>query len=112
MLAEAPTSITNITSSFLADELDEAAVDVIIRSVSDAAARPDVLTGVEVRVLGGVINRVSETAMAFAHRRRNIICSVVAAGFNRSEARPHRLWVTSVTDQLGHLAQRGVRELP
>lgn len=53
MLAEAPTSITNITSSFLADELDEAAVDVIIRSVSDAAARPDVLTGVEVRVLGG-----------------------------------------------------------
>jgi hypothetical protein len=105
MLAEVPTSITNITSSFLADELDEAAVDVIIRSVSDAAARPDVLTGVEVRVLGGAINRVSETATAFAHRRRNIICSVVAAGFNRSEARPHRLWVTSVTDQLGHLAK-------
>ena len=105
MLAEVPTSITNITSSFLADELDEAAVDVIIRSVSDAAARPDVLTGVEVRVLGGAINRVSETATAFAHRRRNIICSVVAAGFNRSEARPHRLWVTSVTDQLGYLTK-------
>jgi hypothetical protein len=63
------------------------------------------LTAVEVRVLGGAISRVPETATAYAHRRRNLICSVVAAGFDRSEARPHRLWVTSVTDELGYLAR-------
>jgi FAD/FMN-containing dehydrogenase len=56
-------------------------------------------------VLGGAVARVPATATAFAHRRRRLVCSVVAAGFDPSRADHHRAWVRSVADRLAPLSK-------
>ena len=79
--SDAPASVTNITSSFLADELDDETLAEILDVAFQASPSPGVLRAVELRVLGGAIARVADDATAFAHRRRRLACSVVAAGF-------------------------------
>ena len=106
LMPDVPSSVTNITSSFLADDLDDKAIDIVL----DAVEHPDdpsepVLSAVELRVLGGAVARVPAAATAYAHRQRNLLCSVVAAGFEPPRAAHHRAWVSSVADQLSPLAR-------
>ena len=56
-------------------------------------------------MLGGAIGRVPVEATAFAHRRRKLLCSVVAAGFAEDDSDRHRRWVRSLAGALRHLAK-------
>jgi FAD/FMN-containing dehydrogenase len=106
LLPDAPPSVTNITYSFAADELDEAAIGSILRALDEPGLPSgEALAAVELRVLGGAIGRVPVEATAFAHRRRKLLCSLVAAGFAVDDSDRHRRWVRSLAGALRHLAK-------
>jgi FAD/FMN-containing dehydrogenase len=106
LLPEAPRSVTNITYSFAADELDEEAIGSILRRLEEPnLPSTEALAAVELRVLGGAIGRVPIDATAFAHRQRKLVCSVVAAGFAEADSARHRGWVQSLAGAINHLAK-------
>jgi FAD/FMN-containing dehydrogenase len=106
LLGEAPPSVTNITYSFAADELDEAAIGSILEALDEPSRRSgEALAAVELRVLGGAVGRVPVEATAFAHRRRKLLCSVVAAGFAEDDSDRHRRWVRSLAGALRRLVK-------
>jgi FAD/FMN-containing dehydrogenase len=106
LIPEAPEWVTNITYSFAADELDDAAIGSILRQ-SEESNLPSTtaLNAVELRVLGGAISRIPINATAFAHRQRKLLCSVVAAGFAEADTDSHRRWVQSLSGAIRHLAK-------
>ena len=106
LIADAPESVTNVTHSFAADELDDRAIGSILRHLEESGAlSPEAFVGVELRVLGGAVGRVPDDATAFAHRRRRLLCSVVAAGFAEADTDRHRRWVQSLSGAMGYLAK-------
>jgi FAD/FMN-containing dehydrogenase len=106
LLPEAPPSVTNITYSFVADELDDEAIGSILHWLEEPGLpSTEALAAVELRVLGGAISRLPGDATAYAHRQRKLLCSVVAAGFAEADGHRHRRWVRSLTDAIRHLAK-------
>jgi len=104
----APATITNLTSTLLTDtkEFDDRAIESVLHAFEDPGpAEEPVLSAVELRVLGGAVARVDPKATAFAHRRRDLVCSVVKAGFAPPRADHHRAWVRSLTEDLAHLSR-------
>jgi FAD/FMN-containing dehydrogenase len=103
----APATITNSTATLLTDveRFDDRAIASVLAAF-EAPANPDepALTAVELRVTGGAVARVAPDATAFGHRHRDLVCSVVAAGFTPSTVDQYRAWVRSVVDGLAHLA--------
>jgi hypothetical protein len=76
LLPEAPVSITSMTHSFVADELDELAIGSILEHLEESSPpSTEALAAVELRVLGGAISRIPIDATAFAHRQRKLVCS-------------------------------------
>jgi hypothetical protein len=105
LIPDAPRSVTNITHSFLADELDDQAITSILDHLEPSSLpTPEALTAVELRVLGGAIGRLPVDATAFAHRQRKLLCSVVTAGFGVPDADRHRAWVRSLSHAIGRSA--------
>jgi FAD/FMN-containing dehydrogenase len=106
LIADAPRSVTNITDSFAADELDDQAIGSILRQLDDSdPPSTEAFHAVELRVLGGAVGRLPVDATAFAHRQRRLLCSVVAAGFAEADADRHRRWVRSLSGTIRHLAK-------
>jgi FAD/FMN-containing dehydrogenase len=106
LLPEAPRSVTNITDSFVADELDDEAIGSILHWLEEPGPpSAEALAAVELRVLGGAVSRVPGDATAYAHRRRRLLCSVVAAGLAEADAHRHRRWVQSLAGAIRHLAK-------
>jgi FAD/FMN-containing dehydrogenase len=106
LIPEAPQWVTNITYSFAADELDDAAIGSILQQLEESnLPSTQALAAVELRVLGGAISRVPIDATAFAHRQRKLLCSVVAAGFAEADTDRHRRWVRSLSGSIRHLAK-------
>jgi FAD/FMN-containing dehydrogenase len=106
LILEAPRSVTNITYSFAADDLDDAAIGSILQQLEESnLPSTQALAAVELRVLGGAISRVPIDATAFAHRQRKLLCSVVAAGFAEADTDRHRRWVQSLSGAIRHLAK-------
>lgn len=103
----APTTITNATSTLLTDvdRFDGGAIASVLAAIEEPID-PDepVLSAVELRVLGGAVARIAPASTAFAHRQRDLVCSVVRAGFTPASADRHRAWVRSVAGDLDHLA--------
>jgi hypothetical protein len=59
---EAPVSITSMTQSFVADELDELAIGSILGHLEESSLpSTEALAAVEPRVLGGAISRIRST---------------------------------------------------
>jgi FAD binding domain-containing protein/berberine-like enzyme len=108
LVLDGPPSITNLTSTLLADDpadLDDNAIDAILQAVDRPNSQEPALFAIELRVLGGAILRVSPEATAFAHRQRRLVCSMVTAGFDPSHADRHRSWVEGIARQLAHLSK-------
>ena len=106
LIPEAPRSVTNITYSFAADDLDDEAIGSILHQMEESnLPSTEALAAVELRVLGGAISRVPIGATAFAHRQRKLLCSVVAAGFAEADTDRHRVWVQSLSGAIRHLAK-------
>jgi FAD/FMN-containing dehydrogenase len=106
LIAEAPRSISNITHSFAADELDDRAIGSILRQLNESnLPSTEAFAAVKLRVLGGAISRLPIDATAFAHRQRRLLCSVVAAGFAEADTDRHRRWVQSLSGAIRHLAK-------
>jgi len=108
LVLDGPPSITNVTSTLLADEpadLNDAAIEAILEAVGRPPSDEPALFAVELRVLGGAILRVSPSATAFGQRHRRLACSMVTAGFDPSHADRHRSWVDGIARQLAHLSK-------
>ena len=106
LIPEAPQSVANITYSFAADELDDAAIGSILQQLEESnLPSTQALAAVELRVLGGAISRIPIDATAFAHRQRKLLCSVVAAGFAEADSDRHRRWVRSLSGAIRYLAK-------
>lgn len=101
----APATITNSTATLLTDveRFDERAVDAVLDSLeSPVASAGDGFSAIELRVLGGAVAAVAPHATAYAHRDRDLVCSVVTAGFRPSQRTARRAWVRALTDRLAH----------
>ena len=106
LIPDVPRSVTNVTYSFAADELDDEAIGSILQQLEEPnLPSAEALAAVELRVLGGAISRMPVDATAFAHRQRRLLCSVVAAGFTDADADRHRAWVRSLSDAIRYLAK-------
>jgi FAD/FMN-containing dehydrogenase len=104
LIPEVPQSVTNITYSLAADELDDEAVEAILQHLEEPnLPSTEALAAVELRVLGGAISRIPGDATAFAHRQRKLLCSVVAAGFAEADNDGNRSWVQSLSRAIGYL---------
>jgi FAD/FMN-containing dehydrogenase len=106
VLAGAPAAITNVTHSFLSDEVDDPAIDAMLDHLEPTRLPSTrALAVIEIRALGGAIARVQSDATAFAGRQRKFICSVVTAGFEPTDLERHRAWVGSLSGTMSHLAK-------
>src|SRR5205085_9262163 len=72
LTARDPASITNTTESIFADALDGDEVAAIVEA-ANAPVEICAFSGVELRVLGGIMAGVAAEATAFAHRDRNLL---------------------------------------
>jgi FAD/FMN-containing dehydrogenase len=103
----APPTITNATSTLLTDvdRFDDGAIASVLAAIEEPIdADEPVLSAVELRVLGGAVTRIAPRSTAFAHRDRDLVCSVVRAGFTPASADRHRAWVRALAGDLDHLA--------
>jgi FAD/FMN-containing dehydrogenase len=109
LFADVPPSVTNATTTLLAHEvtdLDDVGAQAILDAIEEPP-EPDapVLSGVELRVLGGAIARVADGATAFGLRGRKLAASIVAAGFEPDRADVHRAWVAALADRLAPMSK-------
>ena len=87
-------------STFLA-ALDDAAIDAILQYLS---RRSSPMAMVQVRVLGGAVDRVASDATAYAHRGRPIMVTIIVPFLDPSEAAVHRAWADGLLAALGPAA--------
>jgi hypothetical protein len=87
-------------------DLDDVSAQAILDAIEEPP-EPDapVLSGVELRVLGGAIARVADGTTAFGHRGRKLAASIVAAGFEPDRADVHRAWVAALADRLAPMSK-------
>ena len=109
LFADVPPSVTNATTTLLADDatdLDDPGARAILDAIEEPP-EPDapVLSGVELRVLGGAIARTPDHTTAFGHRGRKLAISIVAAGFEPDRADIHRAWITALADRLAPVSK-------
>jgi FAD/FMN-containing dehydrogenase len=59
------------------------------------------MKAVQLRVLGGAVERVPNDATAFAHRDRRLFVNIAAMYVDPAEAGTHDSWVAGLADSLG-----------
>lgn len=84
-------------TNFFLDSVDAAQGEAILSGLESATAP---MAAIQLRVLGGAVERVPTDATAFAHRDRNVMVNV-AAMFPEESTRPeHEAWVEQVAGPL------------
>ncbi len=85
-------------ANFFADSLGSAGAAEILEQLPQSTA---MMKAVQLRVLGGALERVPNDATAFAHRDRGLFVNVAAAYMDPAETDTHDAWVDGVAEALG-----------
>jgi FAD/FMN-containing dehydrogenase len=89
LTAEASKRSAEIVRSYLANDLDDAAVDTILDFMARPAS-PFAMT--QIRVFGGAMGRVPNDATAYAHRDRDVMVTIITP--YEGERAPNETWTT------------------
>lgn len=95
-----PGQYSAMVRSFMADSLDDAAVDALLAGYESTP--PNSMAISQFRVLGGAMARVSAEATAFANRSANLLLAVGAIGFPAEDLPANEQWVLSLYDAMKH----------
>jgi FAD/FMN-containing dehydrogenase len=85
-------------TNFFADSLEPTAVQAIFDQLPKSTAP---MKAVQLRVLGGALERVPNDATAFAHRDRGLFVNVAAMYMDAAENDEHDAWVSGMAEALG-----------
>jgi len=88
--------------SMFAKEISDADIETILHAMDGA---PGPVSFVELRGLGGAMNRIDADATAFAHRDKRYMVSIIDLWDDPAEdPAPHHAWVGSLWGQIKHAA--------
>ncbi|MBA3874821.1 MAG: BBE domain-containing protein [Anaerolineae bacterium] len=105
MFAAAGEPVTNIARAFMADSLDDAAIDAMLVSMEKTRLPSSASTAViQFRVFGGAMARVPVDATAFAHRAATLMVSIATLGFEQEALADQQAWVDSVFAAMRHVS--------
>jgi FAD/FMN-containing dehydrogenase len=85
-------------TSFFADSLEPAGPEAILEWLPKSTA---IMKAVQLRALGGALERVPNDATAFAHRDRRLFVNIQAIYMDGAETATHAAWVAGLADALG-----------
>jgi FAD/FMN-containing dehydrogenase len=85
-------------NNFFADSLDSAGPEAILEWLANSTS---MMKAVQLRVLGGALERVPNDATAFAHRDRRLFVNIAAMYMDGAEKAAGDAWVAGLGDALG-----------
>jgi FAD/FMN-containing dehydrogenase len=85
-------------TNFFADSLEPAGPEAILEWLPKSTA---MMKAVQLRALGGALERVPNDATAFAHRDRRLFVNIQAMYMDGAETATHAAWVAGLADALG-----------
>src|SRR5690606_31195230 len=96
---------TSYTRAFVADRLDDKAIDAMLAAVSpEGRPQSQSMTVIQIRILGGAMARVPTDATAFAHRTAPLLAAIAAVGVEPSTLEEQRKRDAAAHDATRHTA--------
>jgi hypothetical protein len=94
---------TSYTRAFMADRLDDKAIDAMLAAVApEGRPQSPSMNVIQIRILGGAMARVPADATAFAHRTAPLLAAAAAVGFDPATLEEQREWVDATYDATRH----------
>jgi hypothetical protein len=85
---------TSYTRAFMADRLDDMAIDAMLAAVSpEGRPQSPSMSVIQIRILGGAMARVPADATAFAQRSAPLLAAIAAVGFEPATLEEQQEWV-------------------
>ena len=84
-------------TNLLVDELSAGGAETILAHLETATAA---IAAVQVRVLGGAMARVADSATAFGHRRAKLMVNISAMDQRVEERAEHETWAAGLAEAL------------
>ena len=85
---------TSYTRAFMADRLDDEAIDAMLAAVSpEGQPKSPSMSVIQIRILGGAMARVPVETTAFAHRGAPLMAAIAAVGFDPASFEEQQAWV-------------------
>jgi len=94
---EGPRPAYNAGTNVLIDALAPGAAETILEHLETSTAQ---MAGVQLRVLGGAMARVSDGATAFGYRAAKMMVNIAAMYGNSAEGPEHEAWASSLATAL------------
>lgn len=94
---------TSYTRAFMADRLDDSAIDAMLAAVSpEGRPQSQAMNVIQIRVLGGAMARVPADATAFAHRTAPLLTAIASVGFEPTTFDQQRAWADATYGATRH----------